>query len=101
MARAPTRRYADPAAPARDLRQNEDMRRDIWVCVALVAAAGCDVGRTAPQHDWAAERRRMVDEQLRPRGIRNARVLEAMLTVPRHLFVPDQQRDYAYGDTAL
>jgi protein-L-isoaspartate(D-aspartate) O-methyltransferase len=43
----------------------------------------------------------MVDEQLRARGIRSARVLDAMLKVPRHLFVPDAQRAGAYGDFPL
>jgi len=43
----------------------------------------------------------MVDTQLIPRGIKGKRVLEAMRKVPRHLFVPDRQRDVAYGDFAL
>ena len=43
----------------------------------------------------------MVDEQLRGRGIKDARVLEAMARVPRHLFVPPAQRDEAYGDYPL
>ena len=40
----------------------------------------------------------MVDEQLRARGIRDPRVLDAMTRVPRHLFVPESGRDEAYGD---
>jgi protein-L-isoaspartate(D-aspartate) O-methyltransferase len=43
----------------------------------------------------------MVDEQLRARGIRDPRVLEAMARVPRHFFVPDPQRDEAYEDHPL
>ena len=43
----------------------------------------------------------MVDEQLRARGIRDARVLDAMRRVPRHLFVPEGERDEAYGDHPL
>lgn len=43
----------------------------------------------------------MVDEQLRARGIRDARVLDAMSRVPRHLFVPQAERDEAYGDHPL
>src|SRR5262245_35534088 len=49
----------------------------------------------------AAERRAMVDEQLRQRGIHDQRVLEAMLAVPRHAFVPAPMRDAAYEDRAL
>ena len=43
----------------------------------------------------------MVDEQLRARGIRDPRVLDAMRRVPRHLFVPSAGRDAAYGDHPL
>jgi protein-L-isoaspartate(D-aspartate) O-methyltransferase len=43
----------------------------------------------------------MVDEQLRARGIRDPRVLDAMSRVPRHLFVPDAGREEAYGDYPL
>ena len=40
----------------------------------------------------------MVENQLRGRGIVDERVLEAMLSVPRHLFVPDDEVDFAYED---
>jgi protein-L-isoaspartate(D-aspartate) O-methyltransferase len=47
------------------------------------------------------ERQAMVEEQLRARGIRDARILEAMATVPRHEFVPVRQVSAAYEDRAL
>jgi protein-L-isoaspartate(D-aspartate) O-methyltransferase len=43
----------------------------------------------------------MVAEQLALRGIRDARVLDAMQRVPRHLFVPPDQQPFAYTDRAL
>jgi protein-L-isoaspartate(D-aspartate) O-methyltransferase len=46
-------------------------------------------------------RRRMVEEQLAARGITDARVLHAMDTVPRHLFVAKGEEDDAYGDHPL
>lgn len=47
------------------------------------------------------ERRRMVEGQLRRRGISDERVLDAFLRVPRHRFVaPDQQHE-AYRDSPL
>jgi protein-L-isoaspartate(D-aspartate) O-methyltransferase len=49
----------------------------------------------------AAERLRMVEQQLRDRGIRDERVLDAMLVVPRHRFVPEERRHDAYEDGAL
>ncbi|HTP34617.1 MAG TPA: protein-L-isoaspartate(D-aspartate) O-methyltransferase [Candidatus Acidoferrales bacterium] len=48
--------------------------------------------------DWAAERREMVDTQLRRRGIRDARVLAAMLEIPREEFVPMESRVLACRD---
>jgi protein-L-isoaspartate(D-aspartate) O-methyltransferase len=46
-------------------------------------------------------RRRMVEEQIRRRGIRDERVLTAMEEVPRHLFVPREFRHRAYADEPL
>jgi protein-L-isoaspartate(D-aspartate) O-methyltransferase len=47
------------------------------------------------------ERAAMVRSQLEQRGIHDSRVLNAMAAVPRHLFVPEEAREQAYGDHAL
>ena len=47
------------------------------------------------------ERKRMVEDQLAGRGIHDRRVLEAMRSVPRHCFVPQEYRDMAYSDGPL
>ncbi len=57
--------------------------------------------RRSALSDPDALRRRMVEEQLRRRGLRNERVLRAMARVPRHLFVPAAERNWAYDDRAL
>jgi protein-L-isoaspartate(D-aspartate) O-methyltransferase len=46
-------------------------------------------------------RRRMVERQLRSRGITDGRVLDAMASVPRELFVAESQREWAYDDEPL
>lgn len=46
-------------------------------------------------------RKRMVDEQLAARGIRDRRVLSAMATTPRHVFVDEALRERAYDDHPL
>ena len=51
--------------------------------------------------EGVAERLRMVDAQLRARGVRHEAVLRAMAAVPRHEFVPAQQRLAAYEDRPL
>lgn len=50
---------------------------------------------------FEAERREMIDVQLRRRGIRDERVLEAMARVPRHEFVPPALIKAAYDDRPL
>ncbi|HIE39013.1 MAG TPA: protein-L-isoaspartate(D-aspartate) O-methyltransferase [Anaerolineales bacterium] len=50
---------------------------------------------------YAQLRERMVIETIRARGITDERVLKAMRTVPRHLFVPETERGHAYGDYPL
>lgn len=51
--------------------------------------------------DFAAARRAMIESQLRPEGVTDARVLEAMDGVPREQFVPEQSRPLAYADRSL
>ncbi len=43
----------------------------------------------------------MVEEQIIRRGIRNPRVLKAVREVPRHVFVPDQDLQWAYIDAPI
>jgi protein-L-isoaspartate(D-aspartate) O-methyltransferase len=51
--------------------------------------------------DPTAARQLMVSSQLRDRGISDSRVLEAMLRVPRHEFVPGSYRAQTYEDHPL
>lgn len=53
------------------------------------------------EEHYDALRQRMVEEQLRRRGIHDQRVLEAMRIIPRHLFVPRPWRAQAYEDMPL
>ena len=53
------------------------------------------------QVDAAEVRARMVEHQLRRRGIADERVLGAMERVPRELFVPEELRPHAYADGAF
>jgi protein-L-isoaspartate(D-aspartate) O-methyltransferase len=50
---------------------------------------------------FARERERMVEEQLIARGVTDARVIDVMRRLPRHLFVDEALRDRAYGDHPL
>ena len=68
---------------------------NLLLCAILLSAA---VAWRYSQLDWEAERIRMVDQQLRARDIHSARVLDAILKVPRHLFIPEAERAQAYQD---
>lgn len=46
-------------------------------------------------------RLKMVEGQIAARGIADARVLEAMRKIPRHLFIEEALSDRAYDDSAL
>src|SRR6184192_54165 len=50
---------------------------------------------------FADKRSRMVEEQIAARGIIDRAVLDAMLEVPRQMFVPAAAAEFAYDDTPL
>ncbi|HXW54274.1 MAG TPA: protein-L-isoaspartate(D-aspartate) O-methyltransferase [Candidatus Cybelea sp.] len=60
-----------------------------------------DNGDRHATSDFESARRTMVSRQIRERGIQSARVLAAMESVPRHLFVPPDQIASAYTDEPL
>lgn len=51
--------------------------------------------------DYSWKRERMVEEQIKRRGIEQKGVLEAMAEVPREMFVPEKYRTTAYSDRPL
>ena len=57
------------------------------------------MNRLSPEmiQSHAGQRRKMVEEQLVERGIKDLRVLEAMSRVPRHLFAQESLQHRAYG----
>jgi protein-L-isoaspartate(D-aspartate) O-methyltransferase len=67
------------------------------------AADGADRpgDRSASKDAFEGRRLEMVTSQIEARQVRDPLVLEAMRTVPRHLFVPPQLRDQAYSDHPL
>lgn len=55
----------------------------------------------APIPDFAAARAAMVESQLRPQGVTDPAVLQAMGSIPREQFLPDHSRPLAYVDRAV
>jgi len=71
-----------------------------YLLFAAFATTGCGQ-QVPPAVDFAAQRQRMVERQLNPRGIKDERVLEAMAKVPREEFIPADERSDAYEDGPL
>ncbi len=59
------------------------------------------VGMLMEDRDFEKARKRMVEGQIISRGIKDERVIKAMLKVPRHLFVGDNLKNQAYEDHPL
>jgi len=70
----------------------------VRIVVALLLLAAC---RPAGAADREAERLAMVRTQIEARGIRDARVLDALRAVERHRFVPEDLSGQAYADRPL
>ena len=70
----------------------------IAACTLLV---GCMTAAQNDETDLRARRDEMVEQQIRQRGVTDARVLAAMRSVPRERFVPTELRAQAYEDGPL
>ena len=68
--------------------------------MAALAISGCQK-HIESTSEFAAQRKKMVDEQLKPRGIKDERVLTAMAKVPREEFVAEDLRAKSYSDGVL
>ena len=83
-------------------RYSKGMACGVVFTLLIATVAACAAGSDQqPDASWLKERDRMVREQLSARDINDRRVLEAMRSVPRHLFVPEPQRRQAYADHPL
>jgi len=61
----------------------------------------CCNGQNMKEEDFSRLRQKMVEQQIKNRGIRDANVLAAFIKVPRHIFVPAEYRNMSYDDTPL
>ncbi|HEX3421014.1 MAG TPA: protein-L-isoaspartate(D-aspartate) O-methyltransferase [Candidatus Udaeobacter sp.] len=71
-----------------------------FLLFSAIATAGCGQ-KTPTAADFSAQRQRMVEQQLKPRGIKDERVLAAMAKVLREEFIPQNARSEAYEDGPL
>lgn len=76
-------------------------RRGLLPAALTLAAVLLAVVAAAQQDPYLEDRLEMVDQQIRERGIDDDRLLEALEEIPRHEFVPLDQRGKAYADQSL
>ena len=74
--------------------------------VGLILIMGCNMDNTNASDNttpptYSSERKRMVEYQIKARGIDDKRVIDAFLRVERHRFVPDGYIPHAYEDRPL
>ncbi len=72
----------------------------VWA-LGMTACASSREDTSAIDDPFAADRARMVAEQIEARGIHDERLLDAMRRVPRRAFLPPDQRPFAYEDRWL
>ncbi len=58
-------------------------------------------GNNETEAHYAILREKMVESQIETRGVEDRSVIDAMRTVPRHLFIPERNRVEAYADGPL
>lgn len=73
--------------------------------MVFIFLAGCTDGKKGsdldPKGDFKTMREKMVETQIKARGVKDSRVLSSMLKVERHLFVPKELQLSAYTDQPL
>jgi protein-L-isoaspartate(D-aspartate) O-methyltransferase len=75
------------------------------ILILLLVLTQCTDGKRVsdsnPKGDIKAMRERMVETQIKARGVKDPRVLSALLKVERHRFVPEKYLESAYSDQPL
>jgi protein-L-isoaspartate(D-aspartate) O-methyltransferase len=69
----------------------------VWLCLCGLS----DTAQAEESDSFTKPRQRMVETQIRERGVTNKAVLEAMRRVPRHKFVAASLQGQAYADHPL
>jgi protein-L-isoaspartate(D-aspartate) O-methyltransferase len=71
------------------------------IFLALLVLTSINPGVVLPSDTFEKRRQEMVEKDIKGRGVKDQRVLNAMLIVQRHLFVDENQQNKAYNDHPL
>lgn len=77
--------------------------RRIWLSYVGIVfiTSNCSNGQFVNEDKYFFQRKTMVEKQIKDRGIRNEKVLDALMKVPRHKFVPVEYISSSYDDSPL
>jgi len=85
------------------------MKNYLWVVIILIIGtfslfylgSGKSENNSLPLEGWEDKCTKMVEQQIKKRGIKDPLVIKAMLEVPHQEFVPENLQNQAYDDTPL
>jgi protein-L-isoaspartate(D-aspartate) O-methyltransferase len=79
------------------------LRLLIWFVLIhiFILMSHCQNTSTPSDENYVRKRNAMVEDQIIARGVKDTRVISAMLKVPRHLFVNQEDLSLAYTDQPL
>jgi protein-L-isoaspartate(D-aspartate) O-methyltransferase len=67
----------------------------------LFIVLSCSNNQNQTKDEYYYQRKSMVEHQLKGRGIRNKKVLKAMMKIPRQEFVPEKYKHFSYSDSPV
>jgi protein-L-isoaspartate(D-aspartate) O-methyltransferase len=70
-------------------------------CLILMLTFNYSNIQVSKEDKYMLQRKAMVEQQIKGRGIHNKKVLDALMSVERDKFVPEEYRSYSYGDRPL
>jgi protein-L-isoaspartate(D-aspartate) O-methyltransferase len=71
-------------------------------CLVFVfIALNCSNRQDLREDKYFHMRKTMVEQQIKNRGIHNKKVLDALMNVPRHKFVPEEYKSHSYDDSPI
>lgn len=94
--------HRETGAPPKPVMSDVDPKTILLLCLLQAGLMGAGDSQQATPSDFAVARQQLVEQLSGPgRDIKDRRVLDAMARVPRHEFVPEPLRKFAYLDEPL
>lgn len=73
----------------------------LFFLILLFPFFNCSTKQDPDKINYSNQRKAMIEHQIRGRGIRNEKVLRAMMQIPREKYVPENYKKYSYSDNPI